>query len=255
MSSPFPGMNPYLEQEDVWHDFHDSFMPVARDLLNAQLGDRYIVKIDEHVYVHDLAEEHREFLGRADVAVASLHNSPTASSAVGVLEAPVEVEVPRPDIERELFLEIRDRRTRQLVTVLELLSPSNKIPGRDRDQYLDKRDQFLAGRVHLVEIDLLRGWPRMPVVNLPPCDYYALVSRVEKRPKAELWPIRLRDRLPVIPVPLRQPDPDLRLDLQEILHRIYDAAGYVKFIYDSEPVPPLAPEDAAWARTLLPNTL
>ena len=85
----------------------------------------------------------------------------------------------------------------------------------------------------------------MPFVDLPPCDYYAMVSRVEHRPKAQLWPVRLRDQLPVIPIPLREPDPDLRLDLQEVLHRVYDAAGYVKYIYDSEPVPHLAPEDAA----------
>ncbi len=102
-----------------------------------------------------------------------------------------------------------------------------------------------------MEIDLLRGGPRMPFVNLPRCDYYAMVSRVERRPIVQCWPRRLRDRLPAIPIPLRAPDPDLRLDLQEILHRIYDAAGYAKYIYDSDPVPPLTTEDAAWARSLL----
>jgi hypothetical protein len=252
MPSPFPGMNPYLEQEDAWHDFHDRFIPLMAEYLNAQVGNKYIVKIDEHVYVHDVGEEQRTFLGRADLAVAGLHDSNSVSSAVGVLEAPVEVEVPRLDVERECFLEIRDRRSRQLITVLELLSPANKSRGNNREQYLGKRDQIMATHVHLVEIDLLRGRPRMPFVDLPPCDYYAMVSRVERRPKAQLWPIRLRDRLPVIPVPLRAPDPDLRLDLQELLHRVYDAAGYVKYIYDSEPVPPLASEDAAWARALVP---
>jgi len=253
MPSPFPGMNPYLEQEDAWHDFHNSFLPLTRDILNAQLGDRYFTKIDEHVYIHDVLDE-RELAGRADVAVASLHDPSPALSAVGVLEAleaSVEIEIPALDVERENFLEIRDRRSRELITVLELLSPVNKAPGRYREQYLTKREEFLTSRAHFVEIDLLRGGPRMPFVNRPPCDYYAMVSRVERRPKVQFWPLRLRDRLPEIPIPLRAPDPDLRLDLQQILHRIYDAAGYAKYIYDSDPVPPLAAEDAAWAKSLL----
>jgi len=246
-------MNPYLEQDDVWHDFHDSFLPLARDLLNAQVGADYIVKIDEHVYIHDLAEDQRTLLGRADVAVAELSSSTPSHAAVGVLAAPVKVRLPVVDIERECFLEIRDRRNRQLVTVLELLSPANKTPGRDRDQYINKRNQLLATTVHLVEIDLLRGGPRMPFDNLPACDYYAMVSRVEQRHDAELWPLTLRDRLPEIPIPLRKPDADLRLNLQEVLDRIYDKAGYAKFIYEGAPVPPLTAEDAAWARTLLPT--
>ena len=91
----------------------------------------------------------------------------------------------------------------------------------------------------------------MPFEDFPACDYYAVVSPVERRPKASLWPIRLRDGLPTIPIPLRAPHADLRLDLQAILHRIYDAAGYEKFIYDGDPVPPLRPDDEAWARQLL----
>ncbi|MGH7224123.1 MAG: DUF4058 family protein, partial [Gemmataceae bacterium] len=157
------------------------------------------------------------------------------------------------DVERLSFVEIRDRRDRQLVTVLELLSPSNKRQGPDREQYLAKRRQFLAGNVHLVEIDLLRGGPRMPVEDLPDCDYCIMVSRVEKRPDVGIWPVRLRERLPVIPIPLRAPDADARLDLQEALHHLYDAAGYEDYIYTGASQPPLHPDDAAWARQFLPS--
>ena len=61
MPSPFPGMNPYLEQEDAWHDFHERFMPLAAERIAAQVDPRYIVKIDEHVYIHELSAEQRRF--------------------------------------------------------------------------------------------------------------------------------------------------------------------------------------------------
>ena len=222
MPSPFPGMNPYLEQESVWHDFHERALPLAADLIGAQVLPRYFVKIDEHMYVHELGEEHRRFIGRGDLWVAPLTHEGRGAGTAGLLEDPLEVGVPQIDVEGQSFLEIRDRDSRQLITVVELLSPSNKYSSRDRDQYLAKTRQLLQSDVHFVEIDLLRGGPRMPWLDLPACDYCAVVSRAERRPKAGFWPIRLRDRLPVIPVPLRQGDPDARLDLQEVLHRVYD---------------------------------
>ncbi len=88
------------------------------------------------------------------------------------------------------------------MTVIELLSPTNKYAGPDREQYLVKRRELLASPVHFVEIDLLRGGPRMPMQDLPECDYCVLVSRVETRLDAGLWPIRLRE-----PIRLRQPSP------------------------------------------------
>jgi hypothetical protein len=78
------------------------------------------------------------------------------------------------------------------------------------------------------------------------------VSRFERRPKAGFWPIGLRDRLPEIPIPLRHGDADARLDLQQVLHRIYDAAGYEYHIYTGPPEPPLSADDAAWAHQFLP---
>ena len=183
MPSPFPGMNPYLEQEDVWHDFHERLLPHLAEVIGAQLAAHYIVKIDEHLYIHEPSAEQRMLLG-------------------GGIVAPV-------DVEGCSFLEIRDHCDGHLVTVIELLSPTNKNCGPDRQQYLDERGRLLAGLTHLVEIDLLRGGPRMCAVGtVAEFAYCAMVSRMEKRPHADFWPMGLRDPLPDIPIPLHGPDPD-----------------------------------------------
>jgi hypothetical protein len=245
-------MNPYIEQDDAWHDFHERFLPLVAERIGTQVQPNYIVKIDEHVYIHEIPQEPRRFLGRADLSVTSTEHPARDRAAAGVIEAPAYVQLPAVDVERLAFVEIRDRRSRKLVTVIELLSPSNKRPGPDRDQYLSKRGQILASSAHFVEIDLLRGGAPMPPADRPVCDYAVMVSRYEERPRAGLWPIGLRDRLPVIPVPLRSPDPDAQLDLQVVLDHIYDTSGYAYYIFDGEPEPPLRPDDAVWARTFIP---
>jgi hypothetical protein len=252
MPSPFPGMNPFLEQETVWHDFHERFMPVAAEVLGAQVDPNYIVKIDEHVYIHEMPAEARQFAGRADVAVVQTWTATETRPATAVIEAPAQVHLPLVDLERISYVEIRNRDDWQLVTVIELLSPANKKPGPDREQYLAKRSQLLASAVHFVELDLLRGGPRLPLEELPQCDYYALVSRAEERPRAGLWPLLLSDSLPVLPIPLRAPDRDAELDLAWLLNRIYDAAHYQTYIYTGQPQPRLTAADAVWAQQFIP---
>jgi hypothetical protein len=118
-----------------------------------------------------LAHEERRLIGRADVEVSDRTPAEARTGQVGVLAAPARVELPPAiDVERLSFLEVRDRKSRQVVSVIELLSPSNKAIGSDRDQYVNKRTQLLSSPVHLVEIDLLRGGPRMPFFGLPTCD-------------------------------------------------------------------------------------
>jgi len=253
MPSPFPGMNPYLEQEDAWHDFHERFMPSVADRVAAQVDPHYIVKIDEHVYIHEMSREDQRFLGRADVAI-SQRRPGEQQPGPAVLDAPMECCLPTVDIERVSFVEILDRQHRQLVTLIELLSPANKRPGPDREQYLTKRNEILASPAHFLEIDLLRGGHRMPGEGMPHCDYCVLLSRLETRPRAGIWPVGLRERLPVIPVPLRHPDPDAQLDLQAVLHDIYDRARYGTYIYDGLPNPTLTADDSAWARQFMPST-
>jgi hypothetical protein len=203
MPSPFPGMNPYFEQTDLWPDFHIEFLSALRRLLAPQVSPKYIVQLEEHIDIHDLSLVQSEGGG-------------LAQTALGLLEAPAEVWLPEQDVEKVPYLEVRDRQGRELVTVIELLSPSNKRAGDDREQYLAKRRALLRSPVHLVEIDLLRGWTPMPQENRPQCDYSVLVSQAEKRRAAGFWPIHLRDPLPVIPFPLRPPDAAARVDLQEV---------------------------------------
>jgi hypothetical protein len=246
-------MNPYLEQDDVWQDFHESMVLAIREDLVRQVVPNYIVKVEEHVYIHERSAEERGFVGRPDVSLGPRGPRGSADSSV-VAAAPAYGRVPEPiDIERLSFLEVRDRKNRELITVVEMLSPSNKKPGPDREQYLSKRRRLLAASVHLVELDLLRAGPRLPVEGLPECDYYVMVSRMQERPQVGLWPIRLRDPLPGIPVPLRAPDADAHVDLRSLLDRVYDAAGYFAFVYDGIPEPPLNPADAAWATQFVPS--
>ena len=137
------------------------------------------------------------------------------------------------------------------MTVIELLGPFNKTRGPDRDDYLRKRKHVLYGSAHFVEIDLLRGGLRPELPEFPTADYYVFLSRVTERSNAYWWRMGLRDRLPVIPVPLAGADADVLVDLQAILNRTYDEAGYGKYVYDEKPQPPLNAEDDTWARTIV----
>lgn len=251
MPSPFPGMNPYIEQPGVWNDFHDSFIPAVREALIPQVQPRYFVRIEEHLFIHEPTASERFPLGRPDLSV---HPAPGVSGGGQgtVAAAPEWVGMPViVEDERLPYLEIRDRARNEVVTVIELLSPANKGVGPQREQYLAKVRRVLARGTNFVEIDLLRGGPRMPWDRLSGCDYYAIVSRPADRggddPRAGFWPLRLRDPLPTIPIPLRPGEPEATLDVQAILHHIYDAAGYHMFLYQSDPEPPLSPADAVWA--------
>lgn len=253
MPSPFPGMNPYLEQEDVWHDFHERFCPACADWLMPQIRPKYVARIDESVYLHELPAGERRPIGRPDVTIAHARRNELATG-VAVVEAPAVGWLPvAVDEERLSYLEIRDRATRRVVTAIELLSPSNKATGPNREQYLLKRRRLLLSDAHLVEIDLLRGGLRPPIEALPPCDYVVMVSRAEARPQVELWPLRLTDPLPMLPIPLLAGDADARLDLKALLDRIHDAAGYEDDIYQGVPVPPLSAEQNVWAQPFIPR--
>jgi hypothetical protein len=245
-------MNPYFEQTDLWLDFHTEFLSAFRRVLAPRVGPNYIVQLEEHIYIHDLPADPRQRLGTADLSLVETATRVAADAFVGLLEAPARVWLPEQDLEKVPYLEVRDRKGRELVSVIELLSPSNKRPGDDREQYLAKRRVLLRSDVHFVEIDLLRGWPPMPQGGRPECDYSVMVSRAEERRAAGFWPIRLRERLPVVPVPLRAPDTAALVDLQEVLDRAYDGPGYERFIYNGEPEPTLDPADAEWARQFVP---
>jgi hypothetical protein len=230
MPSAFPGMNPTFEQPTVWSDFHAEFLLALRRQLVPRIAPHYIVQLDEHIDIHDLPLEPRRLTGRADLAVARQEHAPAGTAALGLLEASAEVELPAQDIDRVGYLEVRDREGRELVTVIELLSPSNKRPGDDREQYLAKRRRILRSPEYLVEMDLLRSGPPLPAEGRPAFNYSVLVRRARRRPTAAFWPIRLRDPFPKVPIPLRPPDEGAAIDLQDVLHHAHDGPGYEHYI-------------------------
>jgi hypothetical protein len=255
-------MNPYLEQPGVWETFQAGVLSEVADRLASQVRPDYLVHIEAHLLIRELIEDEfeeerftRRLLGRADVSVSGPDPSDPRRAeeklSGSVLTAPARIALHHVDIERQRFLEIRDRRNRSLVAVVELLSPANKKPGPDRDQYIAKRSEILAGPAHLVEIDLIRSGLPTPDEGRPPRTYGIMVSRAEERPQAGFWPIALRQVLPVIPVPLRSAE-QATLDLQEILHHVYDRGTYAEEIYDSEPEPALEPADREWAKRRVP---
>jgi hypothetical protein len=250
MPSPFPGMNPYLEKPELWPDFHDRFLVYAAEILAEQVGGDYFVRLAEHVFVSDLeGEASRTFL--TDITGVNGHSITPGNSGAVTITAPAVVTLPASyERDRLTYLEVRDRHDRRVLSVVELLSPSNKKPGRDRTQFEAKRRVFLASDVNYVEIDLLRGWPRMPWGDMSSCDYCVAVSRPDDRPRVDFWPLNLRDPLPEVPVPIAAGRVEPRLNLQTLLHRVYDAARYEREIYTSPPVPPLPPAEAAWAEQL-----
>jgi hypothetical protein len=248
-------MNPYLEQEVAFHDFHQTCIPIIRELLNERIRPRYFAAVDITLYIHEPPAEQRRALGKPDVIVAK-------GSAAGDAEGAARFSQPAPaygllpleiDEVRLSYLEIRRLQDRRLVTVIEMLSPSNKYAGGDRQKYLQKRRDIFATDVHLVEIDLLRGGPRLPLDGMPDCDYCALVGRATERPKVGIFPIGLRERLPTIPIPLIEPDGDAMLDLKQMLDIAYDRSGYDEYIYERSPEPALRPADAEWAKQFVPS--
>lgn len=252
MNSPFPGVDPFLEAQGFWPDFHATFLTYLRDAILDGLPDSYEARIDERVVLIDPFDE-ADRLVEPDVAVTRRadRDSPAALGAVGVATVePVVVPLLIPETTRQRHLEIRKRPGRELVTVIEILSPANKR-GTGRDEYLQKRLELLYREVNLVELDLLLAGRRLPMAGpLPPGDFYALVSRAERLPACEVYAWTLRQPLPPIPIPLRPPDPDLAIGLQDLFAATYERGRYRRSVDYRATVAELSAEESAWAASL-----
>lgn len=256
MPSPFPGMDPCIESQ-AWEDFHHQLTAELHKALTACVRPRYVVRVEERLYVERMPGEATAPI-RPDLAVTKQRGQDissrggTATAVVAV--APVPVRLLMPERIRETFLTIRKSPSLEVVAVLEVLSPGNKRPGGDgRREYLDKRQAVLQSPVHLVELDLLRGGERLPMAEpLPAGDYYAIVSRAERRPLAGVSAWSLRQSLPQLAIPLAGDDPDVEVDLQPIFSAVYEGAGYDYSLDHRLPVqPPLGDADAAWLREVV----
>jgi hypothetical protein len=244
MLSPFPGMDPYLETPALWSDFHTAFITYWRDALLERLPDHYEARIDEKVHLLETVPPKSKRL-EPDVAITQRRPSPPPSPApagVATLE-PVTLSLVIEEETHERHIEILHRPDHTLVAVLELLSPANKEnPGRHL--YLDKRNGLIPHPVHLVELDLLLKGQRLPLEEeLPPGDYYALVSRWDRRPECDVYAWTLRDPLPALPIPLLPPDADVWFDLAAVFAQTYQRGRYARSI--DYAVPPAVALDAA----------
>ena len=252
MRSPFPGMDPYLERPGIWETFHGTLATMFMGVLNRQIRPKYIAQIDLQIYFHELSAEERRSAW-PDVAVSKRGVSRSTAVVERLREPPAIVRLPAVELRKQRVVKIFDKIDGKLITAIELLSPTNKDPKDGFEQYCFKREQYRAGHVNLVEIDLLRRGKRMPAEEpLPPAAYYVFVCRTERRDRAEVWPIQLRDRLPTIPIPLGDDDPDARLDLQPLRDRVFEEAGWLaEDLYEWKLSPPLRGDDVAWAEQVL----
>jgi Protein of unknown function (DUF4058) len=250
--SPFPGMDPYLEAPSIWPDVHTSLMSIFREQLTPLLAPKYLAELETQVVIDQVDDDPQVVL--PDVSITSSEMSASAPSTVAVATpSPVLVRVPLDVPTRLVSVYIRLRETGRLVAVIELLSPVNKRRGKGREEYLDKRRTFLTSPVHLIEIDLLRSYPRMPFDDpLPTADYIVMVCRAGERPRSSVWPISVRQPLPTIPIPLLPPDQPVPLDLGQALRTAYERARYdLRVDYQRSPRPPLSAAAAAWAAAMI----
>jgi hypothetical protein len=253
MSPKFPGMNPYLENPQLWSEVHFGLIAVMARSLNAVITPRYRAAVEKRVYADSL------LVGIPDVAVfqrgtgIGATNSPplAATLSTATLSKPVAVTVPVTEETQERFLEIREVGTGTIVTVVEVLSPKNKRMGAGQEKYDAKRQTVLNSTAHLVEIDLLRtGEPKLMAGGMA-SDYRILVSRADCRPTAELYPFNLPDPLPRFLLPLRPGDTEPMIDLPTILAQVYqEAALDLAIDYTIQPIPPVSDLDFAWLQTL-----
>lgn len=257
MPSPFPGMDPYLEGR-LWPDVHQALAARLRDQLSPQLRPRYIARLNVRV-VRDAQAEEEIGISYPNVGVFRQWQTdavPASGTAIASTITPAVLTIPAWTVEvRIVTVEIRLTETNAIVIAIEIISPVNKR-GKGLRDYRRKRQAMRSAGVHLLEIDLLRRGTRVvPGPRVPACDYLVSLTRVGTG-ATDLWPFTVRERLPVLPVPLHDGDDDLPLVLKTDLEALYDAAGYDLSIDYTQPPPPpeLSPEDAAWVREVTGRT-
>jgi hypothetical protein len=255
MGSPFPGMDPYLEGE-MWMEFHDRLANQISEQLLRALPERYTALLNKHYWLDDgaleIVSEARSGM-YPDVHVVETSRAQEALAEYIVAETRqevVELVSPIPQAIPALSVEIRDVAQRRLVTVIEILSPGNKR-GKGWEQYNDKRAELLGTRTHLVEIDLLRAGKRILLLGeLPVASYFCFLSRVERRPRTQVFAIGLREKLPTLPIPLLRPDPDIALDLQAAVDACFNLVHYERLLDYTQPppLPELNADDLQWVQ-------
>ena len=257
MPSPFPGMDPWLEDPNHWGNIHNRLIPEIQTALNRIIRPRYLARIEERFYIVPDDDPTLKAQRVADLKVERRGGRLPrlkGGTALAVRRKPQVVPTVVVEPERQRFLNVLDTATMAVVTTIEVLSPSNKRAGAEsRKQYLAKYQQVTGSPVHWVEIDLLRDGERHPwQAVLEPHEYLCHVSPADRRPDGLVWAIPLAEPLPVLDIPLTAPDPPAKLDIQAVFDESYDRGSWDGAAdYHRPPVPPLPPELEAWADELL----
>lgn len=260
MPSPFPGMDPYLETPHLWPDVHHELISGIRRALRPLIRPRNVARVELRAYGTDendpgldvIIPDARIEKTRDNSRKTSRPNS-NGAPTLTVVE-PTILPIQLDDEIEEARVEIIDVKSGSLVTIIEVLSPTNKARGSvGRRSFLQKRVETLQSEVHWVGIDLLRaGAPSISHGAATECDYRVIVSKAERRRCFRLWRVLLREPLPVVGIPLRAPDNDVPLDLGAVVQHAYEDMDYALTIdYTKPPDPPLAKGDAKWADKLL----
>ncbi len=253
MSSPFPGMNPYLENPELWSEVHSRLIVAIADDLTDHLSQKYRVAIKKRTYFS--GEDDSLLVGIPDISVVSKQPEQSQSSMTVTLTPPVEpitVTLPMAEEVQERYLEIREVATGFAIAAIEILSPKNKRSGEGRQAYERKRSQVLASLTHLVEIDLLRGGQPLPIIGATKSDYRIVISLCDRRPSAQLYAFSVRQEVPSFPVPLKTGEEEPLLNLQGVLRKVYERGRYHLAIDYTKPAqPPLTGDDSTWADALL----
>lgn len=257
MANPFPGMNPWLEHPALWSDVHFRLISAIARYLSPLLEPRYYVSVGAQAYVAT-AFAQPPATRYPDVAVVQPPSpvaSParTAQAVAPPAVEPIAVQVPVPDVIEETYLEVREAETGQVITVIEILSPTNKRPGVGRQKYERKRLEILGTHTNLVEIDLLRAWDPMPFAGEAPASHYRiLVRRGEQGSEADLYPFTMYDPIPGFPLPLQAGEAEPPIDLNALLDDVYVEGSYsIRIDYHQPPRPPLSEGEARWAKQIL----
>lgn len=269
MTMIFPGMDPYLEDPLLWPGFHNALVVYIRDQLQPQLRPRYIAAVEDRVFLEETpraiipdvwVRERPNFATESGGDVAMLAATAVATDE-SELDADEELLISLSELdEHESYIEILDRQSGQrVVTIIEVLSPSNKTFGRGRESYKAKQREVLGSTAHLVEIDLLRDGehtvavPQSAVEQYRSYDYLVSINRARGfRSDFNTYPRSLRERLPRIRIPLANGDRDVTLDIQAAIAQTYEAGSYRdRLKYNADCVPPLSAEDQAWATELI----
>jgi hypothetical protein len=245
-------MDPYIEHRKIWSDFHGGLAEVIRSELNKVITPKYVARMTPYV-TYEIVEIAQKRGIRPDVGIYE-SSPPTwkiGETAVIYTPTPVKSTIPVEFPLRLLSVEIViPQEEMRPVTAIEILSPVNKKPDHEAyDHYLRKRREILRSDVHLLEIDLLRSGTRPPLAKeVPTAPYYVTLSRVADRPEVDVWPIQLHDQLPLLPIPLLEPDPDVTLDLGAMVTAVYQRGAYSTIIDYGQPPPPppLSEAEQAW---------